>query len=134
MLASDRTDFLTLSGLTLDGAGLPIADGRGLLHLSAGRGIRVADCEIIGSGLHGIVLKACEGEVTGNTVTGPAGAGVFSLDARGLRLSGNTIWGAGNNGILVWRSQPGDDGTLVVDNRIEDVSRVTADRVRTATP
>jgi uncharacterized secreted repeat protein (TIGR03808 family) len=32
------------------------------------------------------------------------------------------VRGAGNNGILVWRSQPGDDGTLVIDNRIEDVA------------
>ena len=30
--------------------------------------------------------------------------------------------GAGNNGILVWRTAKGDDGTLVVDNRIEDIA------------
>ena len=29
--------------------------------------------------------------------------------------------GAGNGGILVWRSTQGDDGTLIVDNRIEGV-------------
>ena len=29
---------------------------------------------------------------------------------------------AGNNGIQVWRSPKGDDGTLVIDNRIEDVA------------
>jgi uncharacterized secreted repeat protein (TIGR03808 family) len=32
------------------------------------------------------------------------------------------VRGAGNNGILVWRSQPGDDGTLVADNRIEGIA------------
>jgi len=32
------------------------------------------------------------------------------------------VRGAGNSGILVWRSAPGDDGTLVADNRIEGVS------------
>jgi uncharacterized secreted repeat protein (TIGR03808 family) len=32
------------------------------------------------------------------------------------------VHGAGNNGILVWRDAPGDDGTLVIDNRIEDIA------------
>ena len=37
-------------------------------------------------------------------------------------IAGNTVRGAGNGGILVWRSTPGDDGTLVADNRIEDIA------------
>ena len=32
--------------------------------------------------------------------------------------------GAGNGGILVHRSQQGDDGTLILDNRIEDIRNV----------
>jgi uncharacterized secreted repeat protein (TIGR03808 family) len=84
--------------------------------------VRITDCEVVGSGGNGITLEACEGEVTGSTVTGPAAAGIFSLDAQGLKLAGNTVRGAGNNGILVWRSEKGDDGTLVIDNRIEDTS------------
>jgi uncharacterized secreted repeat protein (TIGR03808 family) len=84
--------------------------------------MRITDCEIIAAGRHGIMLEAIEGEVTGSTVTGAEDAAIFSLDARGLRLAGNTIRAAGNNGILVWRSAPGDDGTLVVDNRIEDIA------------
>jgi uncharacterized secreted repeat protein (TIGR03808 family) len=68
------------------------------------------------------MLEDVEGEVTGSTVTGAAEAGIFSLDAQGLKISGNTVRSAGNNGILVWRSQAGDDGTLVVDNRIEDIA------------
>ena len=47
---------------------------------------------------------------------------IFSNDAAGLRIAGNTVRGAGNGGILVWRSKPGDDGTLVLDNRIEDIA------------
>ena len=55
------------------------------------------------------------------TSSAPPTSRIFSLDARGLTIAGNTIRGAGNGGILVWRSAPGDDGTLVIDNRIEDV-------------
>ena len=122
LVSASNTDALTLSGLTFDGAGLPLADGRGLVHLAHARGVRIADCEIVASGRHGVMLEACEGKVTGTTVTGGRDAGIFSLDARGLELAGNTIRGAGNNGILVWRSEPGDDGTLVIDNRIEDTA------------
>jgi uncharacterized secreted repeat protein (TIGR03808 family) len=32
------------------------------------------------------------------------------------------VHGAGNGGILVWRSAAGDDGTLVVDNRIDNIA------------
>ena len=56
------------------------------------------------------------------TRSAAADAAIFSLDARGLRIAGNTVRGAGNGGILVWRSAAGDDGTLVVDNRIEDIA------------
>jgi len=66
-------------------------------------------------------LEAIEGEVSGNTIAATDVA-IFSLDARGLRIAGNTVRGAGNGGILVWRSAPGDDGTLIVDNRIEDLA------------
>lgn len=30
--------------------------------------------------------------------------------------------GAGNGGIFVWRNKPGDDSTLIVDNRIADIN------------
>ena len=39
----------------------------------------------------------------------------------GSLIARNTITGAGNNGIQVWRAQAGDDGTIVVDNRIEAI-------------
>ena len=56
-----------------------------------------------------------------NTVSA-ADIAIFSIDARGLRITGNTVRGAGNGGILVWRNTPGDDGTLVTDNRIDSIA------------
>jgi uncharacterized secreted repeat protein (TIGR03808 family) len=120
MMSASGSDHVTISGIVLDGAGIPLPERRGLLHVAQGRAIRVADCEIINSGRNGLSLEAVEGEVTANTVTG-GDAAIFSIDARGLMISGNTIRGPGNGGILVWRSAPGDDGTLIVDNRIESV-------------
>ena len=43
-------------------------------------------------------------------------------NSRGLVIARNTIRNAFNNGIQVWRSAPGDDGTQVLDNRIEDTA------------
>jgi uncharacterized secreted repeat protein (TIGR03808 family) len=122
LISSIGADAVALTGLTLDGGGMALPDGRGLAHFAHGRGVRIGDCEVVASGRHGIMLEAVEGEVTGTSVSDAEGAGIFSRDARGLRIAGNTVRGAGNNGILVWRSEAGDDGTLVVDNRIEDTA------------
>src|SRR5205814_9923986 len=46
---------------------------------------------------------------------------VVSFDARGLSVSRNTITGTNDNGIEILRTAIGDDGTLVTDNRIEDI-------------
>jgi uncharacterized secreted repeat protein (TIGR03808 family) len=120
MLAAG-SDHVQLRELVLDGANVPLPDRRGLVHFAQARAVRIANCEIVNAGRNAIALESVEGEVEGNTVAG-GDVGIFSIDARGLRITGNTVRGASNGGILVWRSAPGDDGTLVTDNRIEDIA------------
>jgi uncharacterized secreted repeat protein (TIGR03808 family) len=120
MMSATGSDYIGVSGLVLDGGNIPLPERRGLLHFAQGRSLRIADCEIINAGRNGIALEAIDGEVTANTISA-ADSAIFSLDARGLKIAGNTVHGAGNGGILVWRSERGDDGTLVVDNRIESI-------------
>ncbi len=122
MLASSGSDTISISGLVLDGGHISLPAGRGLVHLTKSARVRIANCEIVGSGGNGITLEAITGEVTGNTIGDTADIAIFSNDAGGLRITGNSVSGAGNGGILVWRSTPGDDGTLVTDNRIENVA------------
>jgi uncharacterized secreted repeat protein (TIGR03808 family) len=122
IISAAGSDHISLSGLVLDGAGIPLPDRRGLLHVAQGRAVRIADCEIVNAGRNGIALEAVEGEVVGNTIDDAADNAVLSIDARGLRIAGNTVRRGGNGGILVWRSTAGDDGTLVVDNRIEGIA------------
>src|SRR5262249_13325467 len=119
------SDYVQLSNLVLDGNHVTLTDGHGLVHLTQGRAVRIVDCMIVNAGGNGIMVEAIEGEITGNTVVGAADYAIFSNDAAGLRIAANTIRGAGNNGISVWRSAPGDDGTLVVDNRIEDTKNTS---------
>jgi uncharacterized secreted repeat protein (TIGR03808 family) len=120
MFSSSGSHHLSLTGLVLDGAGIPLPSGHGLVHLTQGYAVRIADCEIVSAGRNGITLEAIEGEVTGNTISADD-YGIFCVDANGLRIAGNTVRGAGNGGIFVWRNKPGDDGTLILDNRIEDI-------------
>ncbi len=121
MITAIGSNQVSLSGLTFDGANVPLPQQHGLIHIAQGRALRVAGCEIVNAGGPGIKLEGVQGEVSGNTI-GASDTAILCLDARGMKISGNTVRGAGNNGILVWRSAPGDDGTLVVDNRIEDIA------------
>ena len=120
-LIAPRADMVTLSGLVIEGNGRPLPEKRGLIVLEHGRGVRLEDCEIAGSSHNGIVLEGIEGLVRGNTVSGVAKAAIVALDSRGLTLTQNTIRSAANNGILVWRTIAGDDGTIVEGNRIEEI-------------
>src|SRR5208282_5888556 len=68
MMSATGSDHLGISGLILDGAGIPLPERRGLLHFSQGRALRIADCDIVNSGRNGLVLEAIAGDVTGNTI------------------------------------------------------------------
>jgi uncharacterized secreted repeat protein (TIGR03808 family) len=120
MMSATGGDHVSISGLVLDGASIPLPERRGLLHVAQCHAVRISDCEIVNSGRSGIALESVEGAVTGNTISGGDTA-IFSIDARGLRIADNSVRGTGNGGILVWRSAHGDDGTLVTDNRIDGV-------------
>jgi uncharacterized secreted repeat protein (TIGR03808 family) len=122
MIVARGADHITLHGLTLDGAGKALPEGGALVHIAQARNLRITDCEIRRSSRNGIMLETVEGAVSGNIVASVADAAIFTRDAQGLSIERNTVRDAGNNGILVWRSAKGDDGTLVADNRIEDIA------------
>ena len=77
----------------LDGSDIPLGPRRGLLHFEQGRDVRIADCEVVNTPRHGICLEGIEGEITSNSITA-GDAAIFSLDARGLTISGNSVRGA----------------------------------------
>ena len=74
-----------------------------------------------GAGGTAIACTAVDGEIVDTLITDSADVAIHSFDARALLIARNTIAGAGNNGIQVWRGKPGDDGTIVTDNRIEAI-------------
>jgi len=122
LLSAEGAERIALTGLVLDGLRRPLPQRRGLVHLDNARGVRISDCEIVNAGGDAIQCVGVDGQVSDTTITGALTAAIHSLDARGLLLARNTIDGAGDNGIQVWRSQPGDDGTIVTDNRITRIA------------
>lgn len=125
LISAFVAEHITLAGLVLDGGGKPLPDNTALAHFAQCDDLRIADCEIVNAGRAGLRLEAVQGAVTGNTIGNSADVALYSLDARGLTIAGNSVRGAGNGGILVHRSAKGDDGTLVIDNRIEDIRNVS---------
>jgi uncharacterized secreted repeat protein (TIGR03808 family) len=121
MLQSDGAGSIGLTNITLDGGGVPLPTRRGLVHCLSGRDIRITDCEITGSGGNGIWFENCSGDISGNIISKIAVTGITSFDAQGLLVSRNTIVGTNDNGIEILRHAIGNDGTLVLDNRIEDI-------------
>ncbi len=121
MLLGEGADAIGLSGLTLDGGNIPLPARRGLIHCTGGRDIRISDCEIANAGGSGIWLEQVSGEISGNIITKVAVTGLVSFDALGLIVARNTIKDTNDNGIEILRSAIGDDGTLVTDNRIENI-------------
>jgi len=121
MLSGEGASSIGLTNITLDGGGIALPTRRGLVHCVDGRDIRITDCEITGSGGNAIWFENISGDVSGNIITRTAATAVVSFDARGLLVSRNTITGTNDNGIEILRTAIGDDGTLVVDNRIEDI-------------
>jgi len=121
VIQSDGSDSIGLTGITFVGGGIPLPTRRGLIHVLGGRDVRITDCEITGSGGSGIWLEQVLGDISGNIFTDIAVTAVVSFDARGLSVSRNTIVGTNDNGIEILRTAIGDDGTLVADNRIEDI-------------
>jgi uncharacterized secreted repeat protein (TIGR03808 family) len=120
LLAAERAENVSLTGLILDGVLRPLPPNHGLVHFEQAGGVRIADCDILASGRHGIRFAAVAGEVTGSTIMDAADVALLSSDARGLTIAGNTVRNSGNNGIVIVRDVAGPDGTMVLDNRIED--------------
>jgi uncharacterized secreted repeat protein (TIGR03808 family) len=121
VFTATQADSVSISGVALDGAGTRLPERLGLITLMNGRNVRIVDCEITRAGGHGIFLEGVAGEITGTTVADAADVAILSFDARGLTIARNEVRGAGNNGIQILRQAAGDDGTMVIDNRIEDI-------------
>jgi uncharacterized secreted repeat protein (TIGR03808 family) len=123
-LTGEAADDVLIEDLVLDGAYKPLTRADALLSLRTSRSVTLRGLDVVRSPANGITLEGCAGKVSDCTVSGAIEAGLRSLDAGGLDIVHNAILDCANNGIQVWRSDPGEDGSIVANNRI---ARIRAD-------
>ncbi len=122
-VTADRANDLVIEGIVFDGAfkDLDETRGEGLLSFSRCAGMRLRNIEIRSSSRTGLSLTQASGKVDAIVVRDVLDAAIKTLDAAGLEITGCHVEGAGNNGILVWRTEQGEDGTIVSGNRIRKI-------------
>jgi uncharacterized secreted repeat protein (TIGR03808 family) len=121
LLIAERVQRITLEGVVLDGAQRPGARNQGLLQFRDIPDLRLQDCTIERFGGAGMTLERCGGRISANQFQDMGRSALFAQDSQGLVIEGNRVRRSGENGILVWRSAKGDDGTIIRGNRIEDI-------------
>ena len=114
---------IRVENLTLDGDGQPLdaALADALLATIGTTRLVISELTVTRSQANGISLRTSSGRIIDCLVNECANTGIFSLDARGLEISHNEVKAIGNNGIQVWRTDQGEDGTIVSANRISGI-------------
>ncbi|WP_439541418.1 TIGR03808 family TAT-translocated repetitive protein [Hyphomicrobium sp.] len=123
-ITANEAPGVRLESLVVDGSllGMDAALGTGLISIFNSDGISLVDLDVRRGLMNGIALTECSGRIGDCEVRDMSQAGIFSLDARGLDVAHNAVVDCGNNGIQIWRSAAGEDGTTVVGNRIARIA------------
>jgi uncharacterized secreted repeat protein (TIGR03808 family) len=120
LFSADGGEAVTLAGLVLDGSKQNVQ--RALVQINGVRDLQINECAIENSAGNALALHACAGRIENNTITQAGDNGLFCLDSRGLTIRGNMIRGCGNGGIRIWQSEKRHDGSIVAENRIEEIA------------
>ena len=123
-LEAEGASRLRISDLVLDG-GLKALDrgaGGALLVASGCTDLIFENVKFANSLGDGLMLRMCSGSVRHCRIEVCEGTALQSVDAAGLEIIHNTVRHIGSNGIQVRRSEAGEDGTLIANNRIEKVA------------
>ena len=123
MLGAEKARNIILRDMAIIGRSKPFAGSgrRALIAMQDVSDLSIENCTISDSILNGITLRRCGGRVLNSTISKCGEAALFARDSIGLEIVQNHIEDCGNNGILVWRSKKGEDGTIVTQNRIQNI-------------
>ncbi len=120
VLTATGANDLRLSGIATDGSMFGTADDALLAFKSCDR-VRIEDLTIAQAGGRGVLLDGCSGTITACRISNVDTA-IHGIDATGLAITDNDISDCTNNGILVWRTAGGGDGSIVARNRIARIA------------
>ena len=122
-LTASDADGIRLINFTIDAAWKPLGGDRAVASFTRCKDLAIDGVTVRHAAGHGISLVSASGRIERCAVENVSDAGIFALDCR-LTVADNSIDQCGNNGILIWRSGPAEDGSQVRGNRI---ARVRAD-------
>jgi uncharacterized secreted repeat protein (TIGR03808 family) len=122
LIALTGVENVGLSGLVLDGDAKPLAESGSLLAATDTKHLDVTNCRFTGSTANGVSLRKVSGWIKDCEIGDARQAGLASEDASGLHIGNNAIRDCGENGIVVARSEPGEDTTMVTANRITGIA------------
>jgi uncharacterized secreted repeat protein (TIGR03808 family) len=120
--ASNAVNVL-IQDVSFDGAmlGDDLDEDAAVLRFSDCVGLVLSRVTISRSTSNGLTLERCSGRVSDCAVSLCALAGIRSIDGAGIDITHNHVSDCFNNGIQVWRSAVGEDGTTITGNRIQRV-------------
>jgi uncharacterized secreted repeat protein (TIGR03808 family) len=121
-LSLENVENVRLAGLVLDGEGKPLGERGALLAATETKHLDLSNCRFVGSAEDGVVLRKVSGWIKDCEIGDIRNGGLFSEDAGGLQIAHNHVRDCGDNGIMVWRSEQGEDATIVAANRIERIA------------
>lgn len=125
LLNANGSKNVSLRGLSLKGNKLDLSSAsRALFVASNTSRLLMDDCCIFDSSANCISLRSVSGRIDNCELANARKAALFSIDARGLIITANHVHDCDNNGILVWRSKKSEDGTIVTQNRIQNIATV----------
>jgi uncharacterized secreted repeat protein (TIGR03808 family) len=125
LIYGERAKSIGLEGIHFDGGNRALGEYTpGLLHFADASDLEVTGCTVSGSAKAGIALDRTSGRIHANTISGARQAGLRSIEATGLAITDNLVRDCGNAGILVYRWNEGEDGTIVSGNRIEKIAAI----------
>lgn len=116
VLAAKGAERVSVQGLAIEGAKGADAS-RPLLAFEDVAQVQALDLILQDAPGTALRLDRCGGLVEKVEIS-RADIGIFSLDATGLSVRGNAVDQCANNGIQIWRSAKGYDGSQVTGNRI----------------
>ncbi len=119
LFAAEDAVRVEFAGLVIAGANRSLGDAaQALIDLRRVDQLTIDGCDILGSAGTGIALESVSGAIERCSISGAADYAIYSVNARGLRITSNTVSDCADGGILVHRWQAGEDGTLVTGNRV----------------
>lgn len=121
VLIARRIKRAAVSGIGLDGLDIRVGQRDGLLLADEVADLTLSECEFSNAGSVGLVLNRSAGRIQANHFRSMRESALFSLDSRGLSIEGNQVEDCGNNGIQLWRTQAGDEQSLVRGNRLNRI-------------